>query len=168
MSMPHFSMFWSEKIPKFSIKNKYNKTGESSLNSTPRHFRLGFKTHRNAAPKKIMQSCCEQIALRLVSIQTELASIKVDAAVHFSDLINLESKGDVKIFHFKGEYWTIANILAKYCYLLDKDIKFVTSGIIHPLTEESVLKIQHNNPISLINSAIKQILADVAVVKKAF
>ncbi len=149
-------------------ETKYNKTGESSLNSAPKHFRLGFKTHRNVAPKKVMKECCDQISARLVALQAELTSIKSTTIVHFSDLIDLESKGDVKIFHFKNEYWTLANIMAKYCYLIDNAIPFVTSGIIHPSTEESVLKIQHADPVKLINAAIKRILGDVATVKKAF
>lgn len=149
-------------------ETKYNKTGESSLNSTPKHFRLGFKTHRNIKPKDVMYKCCDQITQRFVQIQDELSRLKPNVEVHFSDLIDLESKGDIKIFHFKGEYWTLANLMSKYCYLLDTDIKFVTSGIVHPNTEEAVLKIQHNDPVKLLNTVIKTILTDVAIIRKAF
>jgi DNA-directed RNA polymerase subunit L len=149
-------------------ESKYNRTGESSLNSTPRHFRIGYKTHRNIEPKKVMNECCAQITSRITNIQKELANIKSDTNVHFSDLIDLESKGDVKIFHFKGEYWTLANIMSKYCYLTDKDVPFVSSGIIHPSTEESLLKLRHTNPTKLLTAAIKSILADIATISKAF
>ena len=83
-------------------------------------------------------------------------------------LLDLESKGDMKLFHFKNEYWTIANIIARYCYLEFKDIKFVCSCIIHPSIEESIVKIKHTEPVKIINAAIKQILADAATVKKSF
>jgi DNA-directed RNA polymerase subunit L len=149
-------------------ESKYEKKGESSLNSTPQHFKIGYTTHRNIEPKKIMLLCCDGITKRLTDILSEMSNIKNDMNVYFSDLIDLESKGDVKLFHFKGEYWTIANIIARYCFLEFKEIKFVCACIIHPSTEESIVKIRHSESVKIITSAIKHILADIAIVRKAF
>jgi DNA-directed RNA polymerase subunit L len=115
-----------------------------------------------------MNLCCDGIIERLSLIQKELSNITNDTMVHFSDLVDLESKGDVKLFHFKGEYWTIANIIARYCYLEFKEIKFVCACIIHPSTEESIVKIRHNESVKILITAIKHILADIAIVQKAF
>lgn len=149
-------------------ESKYERQGKSSLNSDPAHFKISYKTHRNIEPKKVMNLCCDAITNRLTTIQKDLANIKSDATVHFSDLVELETKGDVKLFHLKGEYWTIANIIARYCYLEFKDIKFVCASIIHPSTEESIIKIRHNESLKIINSAINHILSDIAIVKRAF
>ena len=112
--------------------------------------------------------CCDGIIDRLSSIQKELSQIKNDTTVHFSNLINLETKGNMKLYHFKDEYWTIANIIARYCFLEFKEIKFVCSCIAHPSTEESIVKIIHPESAKILTSAIKNILADVTVLKKAF
>ena len=149
-------------------ENKYETKGQSSLNSEPAHFKISYKTHRNIDPKKVMTLCCDGIIDRLTSIQKELSNITNETIVHFSDLIDVESKGDVKLFHFKGEYWTIANIIARYCYLEFKEIKFVCSCIIHPSTEESIVKIRHGESVKILNAAIKHILADMTIVRKAF
>lgn len=149
-------------------ESKYETRGKSSLNSNPSHFKLSYKTHRNIDPKKIMILCCNAIADRMIAIQKELACIKSDDVIYFSDLIELEIRGDVKLYHFKGEYWTIANIIARYCYIEFKEIKFVCPCIIHPSKEESVVKIKHPDSLKILNMAINHILADVAIVKKAF
>lgn len=149
-------------------EGKYERKGQSSLNSTPAHFKIGYTTHRNIAPKKVMNLCCDAINERLLNIQKELKNIKETDNVYFSELIELETKGDVKILHFKNEYWTISNILSKYCYLAFKDIKFVCSSIIHPSIEESIVKIRHPQAIKILTTAIVNILADVNVICGAF
>lgn len=148
--------------------NKYEKKGESSLNSEPAHFKIGFKTYRNFDPKKIMLLCCDAITNRMTTIQKELSNITKDMTVYFSDLINLETKGDIKLFHFKNEYWTIANIISRYCYLEFKEIKFICACIIHPSTEESIVKITHPESNKIIDSAITQILDDIKTLRKSF
>lgn len=150
------------------VTTKYNQTGTSSLNSTPQHFKIGYKTHRNIDAKDVIKKCCDQIINRFNAIQQELSNINNDTKVHFSDLIDLETKGDVKILHFKGEYWTIAKIISKYCYLANTNIPFVCSSIIHPSIEESLVKIKHSESISIINAALKSIITDITSIKKAF
>jgi DNA-directed RNA polymerase subunit L len=149
-------------------ENKYGKTGESSLVSLPKHFRISYKTHRNIEPKTIMHICCDLIIKRFNDILNELVNIKNDSNSHFSDLIELETKGDIKFYHFKREYWTIANIIARYCYNEYKDIKFVCACIIHPSVEESIVKIRHPNSLKLLTESIKKITADISILKKAF
>jgi DNA-directed RNA polymerase subunit L len=149
-------------------ESKYEKKGESSLNSTPAHFKIGYKTHRNIEPKKVMVLCCDVIVNRLTAIREELSNIKYTDSTYFSDLIELESHGEIKLFHFKGEYWTIANIISRYCYLAFKDIKFVCASVIHPSKEESIVKIKHGDSVKIINTAIQHIISDALIVKKSF
>jgi DNA-directed RNA polymerase subunit L len=149
-------------------ENKYTKTGNSSFVSNPQHFKFGYKTHRNIEPKKIILMCCNQLLNRFNDILSELSNININTNVHFSDLIELETKGDIKFFHFKNEYWTIANIIARYCYKECKDIKFVCACIIHPSIEESIVKIRHVDSIKILNASIKKIINDINILKKAF
>lgn len=149
-------------------ENKFNKSGESSLNSNPQHFKIEFTTHRNINPKTIMPECCKLIIKTIESLHKELSNIKESDIVYFSDLIELETKGDVKLFHFKHEYWTIANIISKYCYMAFKDIQFVCSSIIHPSIEESIVKIRHPESIKILLTALKNIISDINIVKQAF
>ena len=150
------------------LEGKHETKGESSLNSEPAHFRIGYRTHRNISPKKVMIKCCNEMIRRFTNIQKELSQINKSEKVHFSDLIELETKGDVKIFHFKNEYWTVSNVISKYCFMAFKDIQFVCSGIVHPSTEESVVKIKHTEPVKIIQTAIKNILIDLNTVLKLF
>lgn len=149
-------------------ENKYSKTGQSSLVSNPAHFKFSYKTHRNIEPQKVMIMCCNHITNRLENLLKEMGNIKNDTNIYFSDLINVETTGEFKLFHLKGEYWTIANVISRYCYIIFKEIKFVCSSIIHPSTEESIVKIDHTEPAKIITSAIKAILSDIATVKKSF
>lgn len=149
-------------------ENKYNKTGQSSLNSNPQHFRIEFTTHRNMNVKRIMSMCCNTIIKTVSTLHSELIKIKESDKVYFSDLIELETKGDVKFFHLKNEYWTIANIISRYCYLAFKDIQFVCSSIIHPATEESIVKIRHTESVKIMATALKNIISDVTTIKNAF
>jgi DNA-directed RNA polymerase subunit L len=115
-----------------------------------------------------MHICCDLLIKRFNDILTELANIKNTTVSHFSDLIELETKGDIKFYHFKHEYWTIANIIARYCYNEYKDIKFVCACIIHPSIEESIVKIRHPDSIKLLTESIKKIIVDMSILKKAF
>lgn len=144
--------------------SKYATKGKSSLNSTPTQFRISATTHGNMDVKNFIIKCCESIISRFSAINKELSEVK-DDDVYFSPSINIETKEDIKIFHFIGEYWTIANIMSRYCYLIDVDIPFVCASIVHPSIEESMVKIKHPQPKKLLISAIKKIIADFTIIK---
>lgn len=148
--------------------SKFNKTGESSLVSEPSHFGFGFTTYRNMNIKRVMPACCDVIIMRLTGIAETLKNIKESDTVYFSDLIELETKGDVKLFHLKGEYWTIANVIAKYGYLAFPDIPFICAAIDHPLTEESIVKIKHAESIKILRESVTTIISDIKNIAKAF
>jgi DNA-directed RNA polymerase subunit L len=144
--------------------SKYVKKGKSSLNSTPTQFRISATTHSNMDVKRFITECCESIINKFSNINKELDEVK-DDEVYFSPSIIIETKEDIKIFHFIGEYWTISNIMSRYCYLIDDDIPFVCSSISHPSIEESMVKIKHPQPKKILMSAIKKIIADFTIIK---
>jgi DNA-directed RNA polymerase subunit L len=145
------------------IHSKYVTKGKSSLNSTPTQFSINATTHGNMDIKKFIINCCENIINKFSAINKELSEAEDD--VYFSPTINIETKEDIKIFHFIGEYWTIANIMSRYCYLIDIDIPFVCASIVHPSIEECMVKIKHPQPKKLLMSAIKKIIVDFNIIK---
>lgn len=149
-------------------ETKHETKGVSSLDSNPKHFKITCTTHRNIDPKKIMKICCDKITERLTQLLNELEMINNETTVHFSELLNVETKGDVKLFHLIGEYWTISNVISRYCYLLNSEIQFVCSSIVHPSIEESIVKITHPQAVKIMKDSVKKIITDVSLVKKAF
>lgn len=146
----------------------YKKKGESSLNSIPTHFKISITTYGNIKINSIIDLCCDKITDRLNNIYKELSNINSKDLMFFSSLVDLKSYNDMKIFTFKGEFWTIANIISRYCYMELSSIKFVCACINHPSIEESIIKIVHPDSNKLILTAIKNILSDVEILKKSF
>jgi len=149
-------------------KTQHKKTGESSLNSNPSKFLFKLTNHRNIKPKKILNLCLDNITERMENINAEIKKINENDTNYISDLIKLETNGNFIILHMNNEYWTLANVISRYCYLQDKDIEFVCSSIIHPTTEISLIKIKHKNYLKILINAINDIIKDVKNIKSYF
>lgn len=149
-------------------KTKYKRTGESSLNSTPSKFLFKLTNHRNIDPKKIMIMCLDSIINRIENLNSDVAKIKETETNYVSNLIKLENVGNFMLLHLINEYWTLSNLVSRYCYLQDKDIEFVCSSIIHPTTEVSIVKIKHKNYLKIILNALNEILKDLKTIKSSF
>ena len=150
------------------FEEKFKKVGESSLNSNPKHFKIGYKTYRNIDPKMIIELLCNCSKKKLLNLQHEMEKIKNSDTMYFSDIIELETKNDINIFQIKGEYWTIGNLISRYCYIEFPDIKFICSAIIHPSIETALIKINHTESPKIIISAIKKIIKDIEKLHSAF
>jgi DNA-directed RNA polymerase subunit L len=149
-------------------KTKFKRSGESSLNSNPNKFLFKITNHRNIKPKKILNICFDDIINRLDLIRTDIKNIKESDINYISDLTKLETVGNFKLLYLIKEYWTIANIISRYCYLQDKDIDFVCSSIIHPTTEISIIKIKHKNYLKVLTNSIDNIIKDIKTIKAHF
>lgn len=54
-----------------------------------------------------------------------------------------------------GEYWTLANLISRYCFIVtEENIKFVAPSIIHPDKRIGVVRIIHSNFSKVIQDAI--------------
>jgi len=149
-------------------KTKYETTGESSLNSNPSKFLFKLTNHRNIEPKKIMKICLGSIQKKLETILSEITKIKDSDTEYISDIIKFEILDNFKLIHFFGEYWTISNVISRYCYIEDNDIEFVCSSITHPTTEISIVKIKSNNYLKILINAVRNIINDVNIMEKSF
>jgi DNA-directed RNA polymerase subunit L len=149
-------------------ETKTSTKGESSLNSAPSHFRIGYKTHRNINPKDIMINLCNEFIGRLDTILKDLNNITKNAESDLSDNLEIIIKDEIRIFYLNNEYWTMANLISKYCYLEDENIDFVCPGIVHPSSEVSFVKIKHQQPKKIFGNAIKKIILDLNIIKNTF
>lgn len=148
--------------------SKFAKTGNSSLVSNPTHYKIEFETYRNIKSKTIMPRCCELILHRITTIHDILEELKENTTIHISNTINIKTNGELTLFYFKGEYWTISNLISKYCFTLHNDIEFVCSTIVHPSQEEAIVKIKHSEPIKILKDALLKIIKDFKLIKSYF
>lgn len=144
--------------------------GQSSMVSNPAHFAISYTTHRNIKhPKKMMIKCCDTLIRRLENILTDLQNINNKSDYYYSDLLQLETNGNIKKLLIKGEQWTLINLISRYCFILTKgNIKFVAPALIHPEKDMGVINITHPEFSKLINDAIKKIINELNDIKKAF
>lgn len=149
-------------------KTRFNTEGVSSMVSTPTHFKISLTNHRNSPTKKIIQTAIKKIIEDVKIAQQEFSNIKKQDITYFSEALELETQGAINIYHLKGHYWTMANLLSKYCYLEDESIPFVCSSIIHPSREESLLKIKHTEHNKILLNATKKIINEYESALKAF
>jgi DNA-directed RNA polymerase subunit L len=142
--------------------------GKSSLVSNPTRFKLGYGCHRNTdSPLSILKRACDTLRKRLETIIVDFKNIKDGDEYYYSDLLQVETKKNVKEVHFKNESWTIANIIARYCYTLtDGHIKFVSPSIVHPEKDTAIIKIAHPEYNKIIIKAMLSIQDDLKIVEK--
>ena len=152
------------------VETRIGKTGVSSMLSNPKHFFISYSTHRNIEnPLKFMVLCCVTLITRLENILKDMKNITNSDTEYFSKLLTLETTGDLKKVHIKGEYWTIINMICRYCYILtDSNIKFVSASHIHPEKEVGVVNIRHPEFSTLIQNSIKKIISELIIIKAAF
>lgn len=152
------------------VETRDGQTGVSSMLSNPKHFYLSYTTHRNFEyPQRIMVKCCNTLIKRLEIILADVKKISNSDINYLSELLTLETSGDLKKLYIKGEYWTIINMITQYCFILSKEnIKYVSPFLIHPEKEIGAINIIHPEFSTLIQNSIKSIIADLDIVKKYF
>ncbi len=152
------------------VETREGLEGVSSMKSNPTHFYISYSTHKNISePKKLLVSCCNILIDRLEKIYDDLKNINNKSTQYFSSLLELESNGGLKVLKIKGEYYTLVNLIARYCFVLTNgNIKFVTPALIHPDKEVGVVKIIHPEFCTLIQNSIKKIISELKDLRKNF
>lgn len=152
------------------VETREGTSGVSSMISNPTHFSISYSTHRNISkPLKLVVECCDTLEKRLKNIQEEMKNISNKAEYYYSPLIELESSGSLKKIQIKGEYWTIVNLICRFCFILTQEnIKFISPALIHPEKEIGVINISHPEFSTLIQDAIKKIILELLIIKESF
>ncbi len=150
--------------------NEATGDGKSSLDVNPTSFDIGFTNYRNASVKNIISRTHQTLASRLKMYHDLLSLPKVTGKkiTYSSKLLEVETLGDIYVVTFFGEFRTIPNLIARYCYEIQPTIKFVTASIKHRSTELGYIKINHAEPLKLMQGAIKKVLKDLDTFKNAF
>ena len=134
-------------------------TGCKSINSNPRHFRIGYNTLGNIKPKEVILKTCEYLKKKfsnLIKVFEEIKSIPFE-----NEWVTIKIDHKLIIITFIGEYWTIANVIAKYIFEIDKTVEYVAPAIVHPDIEKGVVKIKHKEPIEITKQSLKKIVEDI-------
>jgi DNA-directed RNA polymerase subunit L len=144
--------------------------GVSSMDGNPTHFMIGYSTHRNTnKPLLIVVKACDAIINRFEIILSDFKNISSKEDYYYSDLIQLETNGNIKEIQFKNENWTTINLMVRFCFLLTKgNTKFIVPSIIHPEKEVGVVRISHPEFSKLIQNVIKKIIEELNVIRKSF
>jgi len=152
------------------VDTRIGSDGVSSMNFTPKHFYIEYSTHRNIEhPLNLMTTCCDILINRFEVILNDVKNIANSDKSYLSDLLTLETVDNKKILKIKGEYWTIVNLIARYCFMITNgDIAFVSPALIHPEKEIGVINIVHAEFSTLIQHSIKKIIAEYTSIKKNF
>lgn len=141
-----------------------NEKTATSLISNPKHFKLGYTTYGNIIPKHILDKCLTTLTGRLNIILNELMAASNQSEIsYYSNLLRIEEKDDIVIFYIENEFWSFSRLIAKYCMLLDSNIKFVAPGIIHPSANKCFIKIIHSTPVKLLCDTVIKILKDIHI-----
>jgi DNA-directed RNA polymerase subunit L len=144
--------------------------GQSSMVAAPSKFFISYTTHRNIKkPERAMVACCDTLIGRLANILADMKNISNKDEYYYSDLLSLETGGNIKKISIKGEQWTIINMICRYCFILTNgNIKFVSPAIIHPEKEIGVINITHPEFSKLLQSAIQKCIDELEAVKSHF
>jgi len=152
------------------LETKDTTEGKTSLIVNPTKFRLSYTTYGNfKEPKHIMKLCCDNFINRFKIILDELMNVDYSEDQYFSDLIEIETKKNIKIIYIKNEYWTMSNLLSKYCFLETKgNIKFICPGIVHPEINTGFIKISHPQYLKVVQNSLKKLIDDFKKIKSSF
>ena len=151
-----------------SLEIKFQTTGKKSIMTSPSKIRIGYTTYGNITPVLIMIKCCDILTARLHNIKEEMGKINISDQSYFSDKLKIEMKNNIVYFQIYNEFWSLSSLLAKYCYIEDPNIPFVTPSISHPSKNMCYIKIKHTEYLKIIASAIDHVMDDIEKIKDAF
>jgi DNA-directed RNA polymerase subunit L len=144
--------------------------GVSSMVSNHGHFMIGYSTHRNHdKPTQFVVSACDALIERIAIIMDNAKKIPKNAESHYSDKLTLESDGCMQVLHINGEYFTLANLLARYIYIItEENINFITPSVYDLSDEVGSIRCSHPEFVDLLIEACARSIADLQSVKKHF
>lgn len=152
------------------IETPLETSGKSSMTTNSTKFYISYDTHRNIKnPKKMMIKCCDTLIDKFEIILEDMKNIKNSDTKYISDILSLETHRNTKKIFINDEYWTAINLITRYVYDITKGtIEFITPSLIHPEKEIGVVSIIHPEFSTVIQNALKKIISDLNIVKKAF
>ncbi len=140
---------------------------KSSLTQDYKNIKYGYTTYFNMKdPFYPIAQCCRVLIERLEQIAEDLENIAGES--YFSDLIQIETKGEVVSILFKGEYWGMCRLISKYMYKeVDGNITFIAPYVEHPDRYTGGIRIIHTDWLKILVNAVARAKADIAAIEPA-
>ena len=136
---------------RYAVSDMQLSSSDRSSTSDFTEFKIGYTTFGTVEPLTPLKLCCETMIKRL---QDAAEQIKIPQIKNPSD--------DINIIALPNEYWTIANLISKYCYLQNTNIPFVCAAITHPSSNGASIKIKHPEWQKIYSDACARASADIA------
>ncbi len=146
----------------------FQMTGVRTAVSSPKDFRISFKTAGNISLSYLFNLLADTFIARLNDAK-EKVSVYNDQKTKDEYYIteNFEviiSEGEYS-FKFYGEYITMAFMLAKKCYLLDPSILFCAPTINRYDDEIGIVRMNHPDASGLLLKAIDECIEEVEILR---
>lgn len=124
-------------------------------------------------PISIFTNACIQLSNRVQRIKDELDrkdSTSSDSGntlpLSGGNVLSINDISSIVEITIDNEYWPMARLIAKYCFLEDPSIPFITPAIIHSTINKCKIRLTHSEWRKLVTKALDKIIADLAVLIK--
>ena len=135
----------------------------SSMLAEPSTYKIGIVWQKYADPIVILKS-----AIKTLNDKLDKIYMNAKDKQHYSSDMEITNSNNVSIYKIFNESYTIGELLSRYGYIVDKTITNIHCSKLHPSYTYIVIEIHHQDPQSIILSAIENIKKELAIIDKAF
>lgn len=151
----------------------YTNTGTRSIEHDCSHFSLGFTTAGNIMPKDVMKKTTDYLRINLENLKKHIESATVfkdDPSKKYYETKDISVSKIDDVFHYKfpNQYFTLMNMIAQRCFILDANILHCSAGVDRYDTRLGIIKIKHADTNKILIAAIDACLADIETLQSAF
>lgn len=152
----------------------YTNSGTRTAEHDCSHFAIGFTTSGNIMPKDVIKKVTDYLQTNLEDLKkfiNEYASVLAsDPSKKYYETKDLSVSKIDDIFHYKfpNQYFTLMNMIAQRCFILDGNILHCSAGVDRYDTRLGIIKIKHADPNKILVTAIDACIKDLETFQSAF
>lgn len=151
--------------------DSFKSTGTRSIEHDCKEFVISFETCGNIKPDTVMHTVCNNLEKSLTDIRekiTAYAKTDTSATYYTGQNITVSNNKGMYCYKLDGYYFTVVNMIAMRCYLLDPNLLHASGAVERYDTERGIIKLKHAEPNKLLISAIDACIADLKTVMSMF
>lgn len=151
--------------------DSFKSTGTRSIEHDCKEFIISFETCGNIKPETVMNIVCTRLEKSLADIREKITAYsKTDTSATYYTGQNITVSNNKGMYCYKldGYYFTIVNMIAMRCYLLDPNLLHASGAVERYDTERGIIKLKHAEPNKLLISAIDACQTDLKILLKMF
>lgn len=138
---------------------------KSSMEKDCTSYSITIPRQKYIDPINIVKMIMENLINRLNKINEIVKNNKENFYSSEMEITYGENKGTFKI---RNETYTIGNLITKYGFMTDKEIKNIHCIKPHPSSKEIIIEIYHKNPQKIIVDAIENVKKEIINISKYF